>query len=169
MKTKICMIMVTLVIVLGLSGCEENQVDDNKVNQIEENQGKEDKKEDVKEMVYITASNLAKEYNDDKLKAADKYEGYPIEVSGVIDAHGFWTHLHDATMAVKLVSDYEEFANFYTLCKFNDEKELERIYENKYLYDGDEIVVQGVIGRESQNGIHIEDCKLISVNGEPVK
>lgn len=140
-------ILILLLIIIGSLG------DENKNSEVSRDQGlTSNGQPQSEEVVKVSAVQLSKAYDENKVAADAKYEGKKLEISGVIDSIG-----KDITDAPYVVLKGVEYKLFGVQCMFPRAKESNLISLTK----GQSLTVQGKLSGELIGNVIVRDCEIV--------
>lgn len=135
------MFVVVLVIWIASSGSPKNT----ETNQVVSPSGEQKKEEAIK----VTASNLAKEYEDNEIAADQKYKGKIVEITGTIKSIEEMLGSKFVTIeGNQILSDIQCFFDK------SKESELATLQKNK------SITVRGKVDGKSIN-VGVKECEIV--------
>lgn len=111
----------------------------------------EEPKDDPEEVIIVSAVDLAKEYEENEVRADKNYKGKMVEVKGTISSIGV-----SFNQTYVVLSSEKEFSLTDIQCFFNDDSEIDKIAD---LNEGDIITVRGKVSGKSMN-VGVDKCIL---------
>jgi len=146
-------IFVLFVIIGAVS--EEPEIDpagqEEEKKDVEEAKEEEEIEEEI-EVIEISATQLSKEYDENKVAADSKYKDELLKISGTIDDIG-----KDIAGTPYVSLEGREYSLFGVQCMFNRDKEEDLIELRK----GQKIILKGEVSSEMIGNIIVKDCEII--------
>lgn len=139
-----------LIILLIIIGSLGNGAEDSKEAQTDQSTSNEQSQPE--EIVKVSAVQLSKAYDENKVAADAKYEGKKLEISGVISDIG-----KDITGTPYVVLKGVEYKLFGVQCMFPRAKEAALINLTK----GQSLTVQGKLSGELIGNVVVRDCEIV--------
>lgn len=151
MKHKVLTGVLAVLIIGGAGSAAGNNTDDSstktssetKVANSQEVKKEDAKKEEVKEVVAVSAVDLAKAYEENEVNADKNYKGKTASIEGEVSDIGVAFNQTYITLSAG-----KDFAIIETQCFFDDKAEVDKVANLK---KGDKVTVQGVIDGKSIN------------------
>lgn len=106
---------------------------------------------DDADLIEISATELAKEYEEDQGEADANYKGELVEVKGIVSTVDI-----SANQAYVILSTIEDPETKDVQCVFKDDAEIEKITD---LNENDTVIIQGEVNGKPAN-VEVDKCLL---------